>query len=137
MATETTIRTALLSRLQSLALSPAHPIAWENVPFTPPASGRYLKAYIMPVVKRGISLGDDGTNEHGGILQIDVMAPLGTGAASPIVETILSHFKRGVRLYQPGVRIEIVRAKPETGFVDGPSWKTPVSITYRALAPNA
>uniref|UniRef100_UPI00202F6EF1 phage tail terminator-like protein n=1 Tax=Escherichia coli TaxID=562 RepID=UPI00202F6EF1 len=48
---------ALAARLGSWADAEGISVAWENVPFTPPANEMYLAVHDLPVTPRTIDLG--------------------------------------------------------------------------------
>jgi hypothetical protein len=139
MAIETDLRTALNTHLSGLTLTPAHPIAWENKAFTPPASNRWLAAFMIPASARPKTLSYEGLIEHRGIYQISVFGPLESGVVQQdeIAAAVRSHFKRGTRLYDGAARIEITSAIVNQGLKDGSRWQVPVTVNFRAFAPNA
>ena len=51
------IAAALAARLGEWADAEGIPIAWENVPFTPPSDGLYLAVHDMPATPRTVDLG--------------------------------------------------------------------------------
>ncbi|MDQ7214063.1 phage tail terminator-like protein [Enterobacter cloacae] len=51
------IASALAARLGIWADAEGISVAWENVPFTPPANEKYLAVHDMPVTPRTIDLG--------------------------------------------------------------------------------
>jgi hypothetical protein len=136
ISTEAKIAAALFARLTTL--TPALPIAWPNKSFTPPSDGKYLRVSDLPLPTRGISLANDGINEYGGLIQIDVMGPLNDGAepATERAGAVIAHFKRGTRMDNGGVRVDVVTAYRSPALRDDPRWQVPVTITYRAYAPN-
>jgi len=54
------IASALAARLGTWADAEGISVAWENVPFTPPANDIYLAVHDMPVTPRTIDLGFRG-----------------------------------------------------------------------------
>lgn len=135
---ETKIVEAFFARLQALVLTPAHPIAWPNVSFTPPADSRYLRANELPSPTAGVSLAVDGANEYSGLFQIDVFGPLNTGSSAPkeLAGAVVKHFKRGTRLDREGLRIDVMQASIGPALRDDPRWMVPVTVRYRAFARN-
>lgn len=51
------IAAALAARLGEWADAEGIPVAWENVPFTPPSDGLYLAVHDMPATPRTLDLG--------------------------------------------------------------------------------
>lgn len=72
------IATALAARLGEWADAEGIPVAWENVPFTPPSDGLYLAVHDMPATPRTVDLGLR-CRIYSGVYQINVVAPAGTG----------------------------------------------------------
>jgi hypothetical protein len=137
ISTEAKIAEGLFKRLS--ALTPALPIAWPNRSFTPPSDGKYLRVSDLPLPTRGMSLTNDGTNEYSGLLQVDVMWPLNDGEqpATEAAGAVIAHFKRGTRMDNGGIRIDCVTAYRSPALRDDPRWQVPVTVSYRAYAPNS
>lgn len=72
------IAAALAARLGEWADAEGIPVAWENVPFTPPSDGLYLAVHDMPATPRTVDLGLR-CRIYSGVYQINVVAPAGTG----------------------------------------------------------
>lgn len=137
MATvEASIQTALLARAASLVLSPAHPVAWPNVSFTPPASKKYLRVSHLPNTTDRLFVGNADPHRHQGILQIMVCAPLNSGeaAARELAGVVANHFPAGLTLHSGGVQVKITkRANIASALVTNTELQIPVSIEYRAF----
>lgn len=135
---ETSIAEALLARLATLTLSPAMPVAYPNVTFTPPAAG-YLRATHVPNTANQVTLGTSGKNRHLGIFQVDVFLPINGGISTPMEKAgaVAAHFKRGTTLTRDGISIRIVRP-PEIrpALQSAPYLQVPVIIRYQADAAN-
>ena len=67
------IASALAARLGAWADAEGISVAWENVPFTPPANEMYLAVHDMPVTPRTIDLGLR-CRTYSGVYQINVVA---------------------------------------------------------------
>ena len=93
MSAFTDISAALDARTNSLSL----PTAWENLEFTPTTGVLFLRPTLMPAYTEQAGLGANGLDEHGGIYQIDIIAPSanGKGTATIKADVIADHFKRG------------------------------------------
>ena len=77
------IASALAARLGAWADAEGISVAWENVPFTPPANEMYLAVHDMPVTPRTIDLGLR-CRTYSGVYQINVVAPAGSGRTSVV-----------------------------------------------------
>lgn len=132
---ESQITEALMTRLAALTLSPVLPVAYPNVPFTPPASGPYLVANA-PLRATTAAVGISAWDEHSGVFQVDVMYRTQDGVIKPtqIADAVAAHFPRNLRLANGSVRVDI-NEKPSIAapVTDAPNLKTPVSIRYRCF----
>lgn len=135
---ETSIVEALMARLATLTLSPALPVAWPNVDYTPPAAG-YLRVTHAPNTATQVTLGTEGKNRHIGIFQVDVMLPIIIGISTPMEKAgaVAAHFKRGTVLTKDGISVRITRP-PEIrpALQSLPYIQVPVIIRYQADADN-
>lgn len=97
---EAAARSALLTHLEELVLSPAIPVAWPNVEFTPPTAAPWLKPDFLALPAQRPGLAHDSVRYLGGLLQVSVFVPLGTGEilASEIAGDVLAHFARGTKI---------------------------------------
>ena len=123
------IRSALEQRLNSLM--PAIPIAWENVSFTPVATG-YQRINILPSETRNPTFGG-GMVMESGIMQVSLCYPVGNGAATAAAraEELRTWFYRGLSLTESNVTViidktpSIAPAQYEPGL-----YVIPVSIHF-------
>lgn len=115
------------------ALTPALPVAWENVPFTPP-DGRYARAFLLPADTERLFLEGTG-REYRGVFQVSLVMTLGSGAAA--AESLLASLDAAfsVTITSGGLRVYLLTPfsasspQPEEG-----RWVMPVSATYEALS---
>lgn len=133
------IAEALLQRLAALVLSPALPVAYPDIVFPPvgtPQPTTWLEAAFMRAATAAV--GVSKWNEHPGILQVTVVAKQGAGAiaSANVADQIADWFKRGTRLVDGGVQIDVY-APPQiaSSYADDPYTRTPVSIRYRVFTP--
>ena len=105
------IRSALESRLKTWADSqvPPIPIAYQNVPFTPPA-GRYIRAYLLPA-ETSSRLVEGTDRSYIGMFQMSVCVPDGTGpgASEQIVASLETLFSSPLTISKSGLNIRITR----------------------------
>lgn len=139
MATETDITRALFGHLAALTLSPAHPVAWPNVQFTPPADGRFLRANDVPATNTALAVAHDGVNDMRGLLQVDVFGPLAEGVEAQrlAASAVAAHFKRGTTFFFSAGRIEVRSAVVGGGIQSDGRYMIPVTVNYRVFALNA
>ena len=131
---ETTVMEALFARLKALVFSPALPIAWPNVAFTPPDDRKWLRATDIPASTLPANVAAS-TREHVGIMQVDVFRPLNEGPVTgrEIAAQIAAQFAPPLVLYAGAVRISINQAAIGPSLVSGDAMQIPVSIRYRAF----
>ena len=139
---KTKIWLALRARVESLVLSPVHPIAWPNENFTPPASvlAPYLEVMHLPNTSDRLFINRGDANRYSGILQISAMYRLGTPhgetMAGEIAGLVAEHFPADLYMPYSDIRLRVTK-DPDVaqGFRDDETqrWKTPVSIRYELL----
>lgn len=115
------------------AHSPALPVAWENVPFTPPA-GTYLRGFLLPAATAGIDLAGAGRTFRG-IYQVSVVCPINTGpgAAESIADELATLFPLNLRITVSGLTLQVVTpVTAAQGAQDATNYVLPVSFGYRA-----
>lgn len=109
------------------------PVAWENVPFTPP-DGPYLAAYDMPATAYSIDLASE-CRVYPGVYQINVVVPVGTGRATAraLVRQVIEQFPEGRQFDGDGFTAW-VHTPPSAlpGIRSGTAYTIPISFTYRA-----
>lgn len=130
MASDDAIRTALMTRLGTLTLSPAKPVAWENTDFEP-ANGGWIEPQLFRSGKERITVG--GRHRHFGFLQVTVVAPKGAGDASADATAALvaAHFPADLKLAAGGFTVRITEDPALAGGLpDGSWWRVPVSIPW-------
>ncbi len=128
MSAQATIFAALDTRMA--AFTPATPIAWPNVSFTPGTASR-LQVYHLPARASRRSIGLNGQNAYPGVYQVTVSTPDGGGggAAYELADLVANWFPIG-SVYG-GVRIVSVSCSPA---LSSPGWfSVPVSITYELI----
>jgi GH25 family lysozyme M1 (1,4-beta-N-acetylmuramidase) len=134
---EAQITEALLQRLAALTLNPTLKVAYPNVAFpksgdTKPAT--YLDAHQLRGPTEGVGI--SAWDEHQGIWQIDVVYSEQDGLGKPteIADSVAEWFKRGTRLTNGSVRVDIDEPPQIAApVVDGSYTRTPVSIRYRVF----
>jgi hypothetical protein len=128
-------RKAIESRLATWAAArvPVLPIAWENVPFTPPA-GAYLRAFLLPANTTGLDLAGAGRT-YRGVYQVSVTCPInaGPGAAEAIADELAALFPLNLRLAVTGLTLQVITpVTAAQGAQDATNFIVPVSFQYLA-----
>ncbi|MBX3490905.1 phage tail terminator-like protein [Parvibaculum sp.] len=134
---EARITDALCTRLGTLVFTPAIPVAWPNLAFTPP-SGRYLRASLMRGRTEATAF---KTDTQQGIFQISVFSPVGAEGAIPadnVAGAIVAHFPRGLWLPpNGGVTVRVRRSWAGSAIKDNDRWHVPVSVDWFAQVNSA
>ena len=126
-----TIRAAIEGRIATeMAASPAYPVSYQNVPFTPPNDTPWLQVFIR--------FGDNNyatlktINRQTGTLVVNVFTPqgLGTAANFVIAERIRALFDRltlsGIIFDAASGPAQVTPAAPE------PYYQTQLTVTFEA-----
>ena len=128
------IRAAIEGRIATeMALSPSYPVAYENVPFTPPNN--------LPWVQVKLTFGDNnygtlqapsvGFNRQNGLITIGIFTPVGVGAAAnyTIAERVKDLFDRQTVssiIFDPASGPNVITpSEPESAF-----FQTELVITF-------
>ena len=128
------IASALAARLGTWADAEGISVAWENVPFTPPANEMYLAVHDMPVTPRTIDLGLR-CRIYSGVYQINVVTPAGTGRAEVVAlaRQVAALFPEGQELQGDGFTCWITSTPVIfRGIPTAVSYSIPVSLNYQA-----
>lgn len=130
---QTIIRAGFETRLKTWAdaRTPAIPIAWENVPFTPPA-GRYVRAFLLPARTQSVTLAKTD-REYKGIFQVSFCMPLGTGAGT--FESLLSSLDSAFSVVFTQTFVDIYLLSPFSAapaIQEADRYVIPVSAEYQA-----
>ena len=128
------IASALAARLGAWADAEGISVAWENVPFTPPANEMYLAVHDMPVTPRTIDLGLR-CRTYSGVYQINVVAPAGSGRTSVVAlaDRVAELFPEGQEIEGRGFTCWIDQTPGVfRGITTSVSYIVPVSLNYRA-----
>lgn len=130
------IETALFTRAAGLAALTGLPVAWPNVSFSAPPSGRYLRVSLLPNVTQRLFI-NSAAHRRPGILQISVVVPLNVGAsaATRIAGQVAAHFPMDLRMTSGGVSVRVTKcADIAPAIKEDAAWIVPVSVSFQALA---
>ncbi|KQW79715.1 phage tail terminator-like protein [Brevundimonas sp. Root1279] len=132
MADPADIATALLAHVANLVTTPAPAllVSYPDVPFTPPASGKYLDVsifYNRPAWE-GLS---EGRHDQG-LLQVSVVWPEGKGIvkAMEVAAQVMAHFPKGLNLGD-GVKVS-GQPYASSPILEDASTRVPVTIPWTA-----
>jgi hypothetical protein len=132
--TQAIIREAFETRLKTWAdaRTPALPYAWENVPFTPTAGARYVRATLLPAPTLSATL-DRGHRNYRGIFQVSFHMPVGIGAGA--FESLLASLDStfAASFTQDGVLVYLTKPfSAAPAIQDKDRYVVPVSCEYAA-----
>jgi hypothetical protein len=130
------VRSAIEGRIATqMAVSPAYPVAYGNVPFTPPNNTPWVQAQLRfgdNTYATLLPTGSVGYNRQTGTLTLNVFTPIGNGAAAnyTIAERLKDLFDRqtvsGIIFDAASGPNVVVPASPE------PYFQTQLTITFEA-----
>ena len=136
MAGDQSMRIAdlLEGRIAGICSSLGLPVAWPNLPFTPPDSSPYGRVYVLPAQTVGQDL-EGHMRTYQGILQLNIIIPAGSGVsqARGLAKSIADAFPEGLPLVDGDLTVYIngppqIR-QPIQSSID---ITHPVSMQYRA-----
>ena len=125
------VRSAIEGRIATqMALSPAYPVSYQNVPFTPPNNTPWIQVFIR--------FGDNAYatltsfNRQNGTLVVNVFTPIGVGAAAnfTIAERVKDLFDRAkfssIIFDAASGPVQVTPAAPQ------PYYQTQLTATFEA-----
>lgn len=118
-------------------------VAWENKPIDPPAPDAleaWARVTFFPKETRQATVGDDGMNDMGGIMLVNVFWPKGKLAGTPneLADSLVSHFKRGTTTPTvSGYQTKIFNAWRDAALSDDVWFNVPVRVRYYQYVTNS
>jgi hypothetical protein len=130
MTITNTVRGALDNHLTGMAGVPS--IAYQNVKFEPTTGVSYVKATLIPVRRRIVTLGFNQLQRYQGLYRILACTPEseGAGAGYTLADALLARFEAASEISFGGKIITINFAEVGTSFQDSPFYCTPVDIGW-------
>jgi hypothetical protein len=130
------IRAAIEGRIATqMAISPAYPVSYQNVPFTPPNNSPWLQVFLRlgdNAYATLLPIGGAGFNRQNGVLVVNVFTPIGAGTAAnfTIAERVKDLFDRqtvsGIIFDPASGPSQVIPAAPQ------PYYQTLLTITFEA-----
>jgi hypothetical protein len=125
------VRSAIEGRIATqMAIAPAYPVSYQNVPFTPPNNTPWLQVFVRFGDNNYATL--TSFNRQNGVLVVNVFTPIGVGAAAnyTIAERVKDLFDRqtvsGIIFDAASGPAQVTPASPE------PYYQTQLTITFEA-----
>ncbi len=135
---EARIKALLFGEIDDMAgEAGALPIAWPNISFTPPATGKWLRVDFIPNRVDRVSIGSAEPHRLRGLMQVSVMWPLGQGtdAAADIAGAIVGLFPADLVLWDGDLRVRVVQRPAVAGaIVEEQRVMVPVTVEWEAFA---
>lgn len=129
------IRACLDTRLSGTTGIPT--IARQNVPFEPTTGTSFIKADLVPTLRRPAVRGLNPQQRYDGLYSILICTPegLGSGAGYDIADLLLDRFNAttDISYTNPSAQTYIVSidySEVRTSFLDSPFYCTPVTIAW-------
>jgi len=113
------------------AQTPAVQVAFENVPFSPPA-GLYLRTNLMPANTVDDAMAG-GATVYGGVFQVSIVAAAGIGPVDSLIDTICALYPAKTRLSHGAASVLLatpMSARPPLQSTD--RFVVPLDCRYRA-----
>ncbi|WP_428029810.1 DUF4128 domain-containing protein [Ancylobacter sp.] len=133
-STEARIKALLFARLGTLTgAAGALPLAVQNVNFTPPASGKFLRVDFIPNRVDRLEIASDGAHQMRGLLQVSVMWPKGEGIDDPydIAGAIVAAYPVDLPLWDGDLRVRVYERPAVAGvIVEDQRVMIPVTILW-------
>jgi len=130
------VRAAIEGRIATeMAIAPAYPVSYQNVPFSPPNNTPWLQAFIRfgdNAYATLLPTGGVGFNLQNGTLVVNVFTPVGLGAGAnfTIAERVKDLFDRktvsAINFDAASGPAQVTPASPE------PYYQTQLTITFEA-----
>jgi len=129
----TPIQKALDAHLLALDGIPQVQLENTRAPFKTGQS--FTRATLIPSQPQQRTVGVTGRDMLSGLYQIDLFIPQDTGvdAANGLVDLVLGHFQRGMRIEHDGITVHIQRAGREAGSRHEPFYQAPVTVTWHVI----
>lgn len=112
-------------------------VAWENRPLDPPSPNDTEKPWsrvtFFPAETRQASVGDEGLNEMGGIMLVNVFYPKGKSSGTPnqLADSLMSHFKRGTTTTAvSGYQARVFNTWRDAALPDDTWFNVPVRVRF-------
>lgn len=141
-AVEVAIEAALLAHASAFANNNSLTISLPNIVFAVPtvsATAKYLRATFLPAPTAPLAVSFAGTNQHNGIMQVDVFYGQGGGEIAParIAANLIEWFAPGTSLVNGGFTVNVIRPPYRGPLIKSDPWMMlPITIPYIAFAPN-
>lgn len=132
------INAALVKAWQALACVEEGNTQYENVKFTPATNEIWARLTMIPAQPVPVTIGTPGTDEHVGLLQVDIFAPLddSTGPTLQVADLIAECFFAGANFSHENQCVRITSCGRGRSAVEGGWYRTIITINWSARVPR-
>lgn len=132
------VNSALVQAFLATGLFAQSKVQFENVLFTPPTGEPWAAVYFVPNTPEVSTLGEEGTDEATGFLQIDLNFPnnKGTAACNEAVDTLRNTFTAGKRFVYLGQELAILNCGRSQGRNANGLYTVSVTVSFLAQLPR-
>lgn len=128
---QTLIRRALESAINTWAAANSQPVQWQNVVLDPEPAA-YIRVFLLPAQTEAPDIQQAGRS-YSGLLQVSIVRPIGEGpaAAEALAASLSSAI--GMRQTSGGVTVELLQPLSPAAAVNEPGrYVVPCSAGYSA-----
>lgn len=124
------IRACLDNHLATATGLPA--IAFQNVPYQQVTGTPYIKATMVPTLRRPATRGINPQQLYQGLYRLTICTPenVGSGANYDIVDAVLLRFDATTDISYNGYIVSVDYAEVGTSYLDSPFYCTPVNVGW-------
>jgi len=128
------ISAALDTKLNTYAVANSISVAWENIDYQPVIGALFIRPTLLPSDTIAIGIGNTSAEDHIGIYQVDIIAPIdqGKGEAFTQADLLATHFARGELTYN-SAKLQIKSVSRGSGSRDASWLIVPVFINYQSI----
>lgn len=135
MADPAVVSALLMEHCEAMVIgSPALPIAYPDVAFTPPTSGKYLRVDLFRNAPFWEGLSSGRVDQ--GLLQVTVVWPRGLGVIQPAeaAALVMEHWSKLTALNGSGTRVRVSREPwASSPLLDEHQTELPVTVSWTAI----
>lgn len=131
MSASANIQSALNTRAATITQLP---LVYREIPGEKPTE--YIEVDFIPNESNRIGLKGSDAMDNMGLYQLSVCKRHGQYEVvyRALAETIAAYFPADTALTFGGTRVEVIKTEVGRGLPDGPHWRIPVTVYYRAIA---
>ena len=112
------------------------PIARQNVPYQATTGSSFIKADLVPTLRRPAVRGLNPQQRYDGLYNLLICTPegFGPGAGYDIADLLLDRFNATTDVSYGGYIVSIDYSEVRTSFLDSPFYCTPITVAWYCYA---